>query len=165
MEKGLERLGADQGDAGVDAAFPREVLAYCQGRNGDLHRSLAGYRVLLAEAERAHGPDHPETAKFLLNVIWLLNQTGDTAEAYALHRRPRAAIENQFGDATCGLQLPMPARFERQKPDTSTTAQPRDSEQRSNAWQEQEPAEHADVKPDIDRWSGLQLPGMDLHRH
>lgn len=160
LEKGLERLDAGQGDAGVGEALLRDVLAYCQGRTGDLEKSLANYRVLLAEAERAHGPDHPETAKFLLNVIWLLNQTGDTAEAYALHRRPRAAIENQFGGGGGGLQLPMPARFQHAKPDPN--AKP--------AWQWPEPAEtaaaqpEADAEPEIERWSGLQLPGMDLHR-
>jgi len=101
----LARVEADEKARG-DVPRMREVIGYCHGQLGDHEKSLAVYRELLAEAEEHHGPRHPETSKMLLNTIWLLNQTGDVAEAYRLNRRPRVEINRS---SIVGLELPTPA--------------------------------------------------------
>jgi hypothetical protein len=143
----LEALCGSLGPRGRDLdRWVREALAYFHGIEGDVAWSLAAYRRLLAEVEQQHGPDHPETAKHLLNLVWLLNQSGAVKEAYALARRPRAAIE-----AGVGLQPPVPARFKRPpvaaKPDDPKAKQP------AAKSGEQKPGPAAEVE----RWSGLNL--------
>jgi hypothetical protein len=105
----LEATCAALGPRGRDLdRWAREALAYLHGIEGDTAWSLATYRRLLVEVEQQHGPDHPETAKYLHNLVWLLNQSGEVREAYALARRPRAVIETRVG-----LHGPVPARFKR----------------------------------------------------
>lgn len=124
----------------------REALAYLHGIEGDTAWSLAAYRRLLAEVEEQHGPEHPETAKHLHNLVWLLNQSGEASEAYALARRPRAAIETGVG-----LHGPVPARF-KQPP---AVAKQDDAKGKKTAAKpgEQKPGAAAEVE----RWSGLNL--------
>lgn len=87
-----------------------EEIAFTLGDRGEVETSLAIYRPLLDLADETLGPDHPDTAKLINNVVWLLNQSGDAAGAYALNRHPRAAIERK----QAGLERPGPAR--RQQP-------------------------------------------------
>jgi hypothetical protein len=111
----LARVEAGQADdkSRRDVPRMREIIGYCHGQLGDHEKSLGVYRELLAEAEQQHGPRHPETSKMLLNTIWLLNQTGDVAEAYRLNRRPRVEINRS---SIVGLELPIPAT--RKQPST-----------------------------------------------
>lgn len=106
-----------------DVPRMREVIGYCHGQLGDHEKSLAVYRELLAAAEEQHGPRHSETSKMLLNTIWLLNQTGDVAEAYRLHRRPRVEINRS---SIVGLELPIPATLKQPSAPGKTTKPEKD---------------------------------------
>lgn len=143
----LETLCGSLGPRGRDLdRRAREALAYLHGVAGDTAWSLATYRRLLVEVEQQQGPDHPETAKYLHNLVWLLNQSGEVREAYALARRPRAVIE-----AGVGLQPPVPARFKR----PPVAAKPDDPKAKQLAAKpgEQKPGPTAEVE----RWSGSTL--------
>jgi len=151
----LETLSAWLGPRGRDLdRRAREALAYLHGVAGDTVWSVAAYRRLLAEVEEQHGPDHPETAKYLHNLVWLLNQSGEAKEAYALARRPRAAI-----DVGTGLHGPVPARFKQPpavaKQDGAKAKEPgagkADPRKVNGAPSDSSPA------ADFERWSGLNL--------
>jgi len=143
----LARVEAGDADEKARGDVPRmrEVIGYCHGQLGDHEKSLAVYRELLAEAEERHGPEHPETAKLLVNTIWLLNQTGDVAEAYRLNRRPRADITR---GSIVGLEPPIPAS--RKQPPVSggkTQLEKSKTDESSGA---------------VERWSGLDVPLIPL---
>jgi hypothetical protein len=127
----------------------REALAYLHGVAGDTAWGVAAYRRLLAETEEQHGPNHRETAKYLHNLVWLLNQSGDVTEAYALARRPRATIAWETG-----LHPPVPARLKQPaavaKQDDAKVKEP-DAGKPGAKQHESSPA------ADFERWSGLQL--------
>jgi len=149
----LEALCGSLGPRGRDLdRRAREALAYLHGIEGDTAWSVAAYRRLLAEVEEQHGPDHPETAKHLHNLVWLLNQSGEVKEAYSLARRPRAAI-----DVGTGLHGPVPARFKQPpavaKQDAAKAKQPaaKPGEQKPGADDDASPAN------EFERWSGLNL--------
>lgn len=151
----LEALCGSLGPRGRDLdRRAREALAYLHGVAGDTAWSVATYRRLLAEMEEQHGPDHPEAAKYLHNLVWLLNQTGEASEAYALARRPRAPIE-----AGVGLHGPVPARFKQPpvvaKKDDAKAKEPdagkADPRKANGATSDSSPA------AEFERWSGLQL--------
>jgi len=150
----LETLCAELGPQGrgLDRRA-REALAYLHGIAGDTAWSVATYRRLLAEVEQQHGPDHPETAKYLHNLGWLLNQSGEVKEAYALARRPRSAIEKPVG-----LHAPVTARYKQPpavaKQDDSKAKKP-DAGKPGAKQPESSPA------TEFERWSGLDtdIPG------
>jgi hypothetical protein len=134
----------------------REALAYLHGIAGDTAWSVATYRRLLAEVEEQHGPDHPETAKYLHNLAWLLNQSGEVKEAHALARRPRAAIAGNFGTSTTGLHLPTPARFRQPQKDTQAhDDKTKDKAEQKTADNAAQPASSG--RPGAERWGGLNL--------
>jgi len=151
----LEALCASLGPRGRDLdRRVREAFAYLHGIAGDTAWSVAAYRRLLTEVEEQHGPDHPETAKHLHNLVWLLNQSGKESDAYALARRPRAAIE-----AGVGLHGPAPARFKQPpavaKKDDAKAKQPgagKTDKQKANAL----PGESSPAA-EFERRSGLNL--------
>jgi hypothetical protein len=88
-------------------------------------------------------------AKYLHNLVWLLNQSGDVTEAYALARRPRATIAWETG-----LHPPVPARLKQPaavaKQDDAKVKEP-DAGKPGAKQHESSPA------ADFERWSGLQL--------
>ena len=158
----LETLCAALGPRGRDLdRRVHEALAYLHGIEGDTAWSVAAYRRLLAEVEEQHGPDHPETAKHLHNLVWLLNQSSEVKEAYSLARRPRAAI-----DVGTGLHGPVPARFKQPpavaKQDDATAKQPgagKDDKQKANAV----PGDSSPAN-EFERWSGLNLGNPGARR-
>jgi hypothetical protein len=127
----------------------REALAYLHGVAGDIAWSVATYRRLLAETEEQHAWTHPETAKYLHNLVWLLNQSGEAKEAYALARRPRATIAWETG-----LHPPVPARLKQPaavaKKDDAKAKQP-GADKPGAKQHESSPA------ADFERWNGLEL--------
>jgi hypothetical protein len=132
----------------------REALAYLHGVAGDTAWSVAAYRRLLAETEEQHGPDHREMAKYLHNLVWLLNQSGDVTEAYALARRPRATIAWESG-----LHPPVPARLKR-PPDVAKQGDAKvKGPDAGKADPRKANGSPSDSSPaaDFERWSGLQL--------
>ena len=151
----LESLCAALGPRGRDLdRRAREALAYLHGVAGDTAWSVATYRRLLTEVEEQHGPAQPEIAKYLHNLVWLLNQTGATSEAYALARRPRVAIE-----VGTGLHPPQPARFQQPpvvaKKDDAKAKEPN----AGKADPRKVNGELSDSSPaaEFERWSGLNL--------
>ena len=148
----LEALCAALGPRGRDLdRRAREALAHLHGIAGDTAWSVATYRRLLAEVEEQRGPDHPETAKYLHNLVWLLNQSGEVKEAYTLARRPRVAI-----DVGTGLHLPTPARFRQPQRDTQAhDDKTKDKAEQKTADNAAQPASSG--RPGAERWGGLNL--------
>jgi hypothetical protein len=148
----LEALCAALGPRGRDLdRRAREALAHLHGIAGDTAWSVATYRRLLAEVEEQRGPDHPETAKYLHNLVWLLNQSGEVKEAYTLARRPRVAI-----DVGTGLHLPTPARFRQPQKDTQAhDDKTKDKAEQKTADNAAQPASSG--RPGAERWGGLNL--------
>ena len=64
---------------------------------GDYAAAELLYRRALAIAEKALGPDHPETAGSLNNLASLLESKGDYAAAEPLYRRALAIAERTLG--------------------------------------------------------------------
>jgi len=153
----LEALCAALGPRGRELdRRAREALAYLHGIAGDTAWSLTAYRRLLAEVEEQHGPDHPETSKYVHNLVWLLNRSGGEKEAYALARRPRVAIEGNFGTSQGGMHLPTPARFKQPQKDTKAhDDKTRDKTRQKTADNAPQPVSSG--RPDAERWGGLNL--------
>jgi hypothetical protein len=127
----------------------REALAYLHGVAGDTAWSVATYRRLLAETEEQHAPNHPETAKYLHNLVWLLNQSGEVKEAYALARRPRATIAWETG-----LHPPVPARL---KQPPAVAGKDEAKAKKPDAGKPGDKQHESSPATEFERWSGLEL--------
>lgn len=159
----LETLCAALGPRGRDLdRRAREALAFLHGSVGDRAWSVATYRQLLAEVEERHGPNHPEAAKHQHNLVWLLNQTGAVAEAYALSRRPRVAIEHNVGASATGLHLPAPARYKQPK----AVAKADDGKKSNGAKKTTDDAGNSGAarSTGFERWGGLNLDPLETLR-
>ena len=101
MERYLEhRVGADAEAERIAASLRVTSLngqAQALQSKGDAAGAETMFRSALALAEKALGPDHPDTAGTLNNLAGLLEEKGDDAGAETLYRRALAICEKTLG--------------------------------------------------------------------
>jgi hypothetical protein len=83
-----------QSDAGIlDLAATRTNLAVALARLGEFDNARVLLTDALAEEERVYGPRHPEVARTLLDLAFVMRECGDPEKAQEYSKRARLILE------------------------------------------------------------------------